>query len=223
MIDARRRPVALRRLRLAGLILGGAGAAAVAVGAVLPWTRFGIFGTEFSIPGVMGWGALTLAAALAALVVGRRAPLLAVAVGMLALGVGAQAQRETGRAVKGRVLELQRSFDNVNSRLMQVGLPPIEPFERGRLWRDFVGPGPLWTFWGGAALAVGAAAVFAGERLGRSCPRCGITWSAIRAGRVTFCPACGIRLGPITQCRACGGSVEPKDTFCATCGASLSE
>ena len=205
----------------AAVMMSTAGAVAMAVGAVLPWARVPLFGVELDVPGVAGLGALTLFAAFLALVFGRRFPLLAVGLGLTALGIGGQAQQETGRAVKGHLLGLQQALAPVNNNLVRAGLPSIDPFPMGRRWEGFVGPGPLWTFWGGAALAVGAAAMFAGERLGRSCPRCAARWSPARAGAVTFCPACGLRVGPRSACPSCQTPVEPGDTFCAACGVGL--
>ena len=212
----------LRRLSWAGLVLGGAGSIAVAVGAVLPWARFTVLGVDVALPGIAGWGALSLSGALLALFCLRRLPLLAVLLGLLAAGMGAHAQKETGRALKGRLLGLQQALAPVNDKLLRVGLPPVEPFAIGRPWREFVGPGPVWTFWGGAALALGGAALFAGMRLARTCPGCGALWSPERAGSIAFCPACGGRAGSaVTSCPACHAAAELDDRFCASCGVSL--
>ena len=223
MNDARggARRVSPRTLWWVGALWSTAGAGAMAVGAVLPWARVPLFGVELDVPGVAGLGALTLFAAFLALVFGRRAPLLAVALGLTALAIGAQAQQETGRAVKGHLLGLQQALAPVNNNLARAGLPTVDPFPMGRPWEEFVGPGPLWTFWGGTALAVGAAVMVAGERLGRSCPRCAARWSPARAGTVTFCPACGLRIGPRSACPSCQAPVEPGDIFCAACGVGL--
>jgi hypothetical protein len=218
----RARTSALQGLWWAGLVLALAGSAAVAVGAVLPWTRFTVFGALVSIPGVAGLGALSLCCGVLALLWARRLPLLGVLLGLVAFGIGAHAQQATGRAVKGRLLGLGQALAPVNDKLLRVGLPPVEPFELGRPWREFVGPGPAWTFWGGAALAVGSAAVFAGGRLRRSCPHCGAHWPPARAGSVAFCPACGKRVGPLACCPACRAAVLPGEKFCAACGVSLS-
>ncbi len=220
MTDFAARQKGLRALRRAGWVWYVAGAAAVLVGSVLAWVRFSVFGVEFSLPGVAGWGALTASCALLSLIGGRRFPLLGVLVGLLAMGIGSRAQQETGRAVRGRVLALTQALAPVNDKLMRVGLPPIEPFPLGQRWADHVGPGPLWTFWGGAALAVGAAAAFCGERLGRTCGRCGARWSPARM--VVFCPACGERAGPLIACPACQSPLEPSDHFCAVCGSAAS-
>lgn len=219
MDDLRRRQGALGALRWAGRIASVAGALAVAVGAVLPWARFSVFGVEITQPGVLGLGALSLSGALLALLWGRRLPLLGLLLGLFALGIGAHAERETGRTIKGRILQLQMALAPVNDKLMRVGLPPVEPFPLGTPWKDFVGPGPRWTFWGGAALMIGSAAVFAGGRLLRSCPHCGARWSAARA--VAFCPACGKRVGPLTACPACESPLEPNDRYCGACGANV--
>ncbi len=218
----RARGSALRGLWWAGLVLGVTGSVAIAVGAVLPWTRLTVLGVDVALPGVAGLGALSLCCGVLALFWGRRLPLLGVLLGLVALGIGAHAQQETGRAVKGRLLALQQALAPVNDKLTRVGLPPIEPFAWGRPWREFVGPGPLWTFSGGALLAVGSAALFAGARLQRSCPHCGAHWSPARAAPVAFCPACGKPAGPRVSCPACRAPVLPGDRFCAACGGPLS-
>lgn len=214
-----RRQFGLRLLRGAGLAASVVGALIVAAGSVLPWARLSVFGLEITQPGVLGLGALSLSAAILALMWGRRFPLLGLILGLFALGVGAHAERETGRAVKGRILHLQVALAPVNDKLIRVGLPPIEPFQMGRPWKEFVGPGPLWTFRGGAILALGSAAIFTGGMLLRSCFRCGARWSPARA--VAFCPACGERVGPLRACPACESPVEPKDRFCAACGVTI--
>ena len=216
--DLLRRQLGLRLLRGAGIAASVAGALTVAAGSVLPWARFSVFGVEITQPGVLGLGALSLSGAILALMWGRRFPLLGVLLGLFALGVGAHADRETGREVKGRILHLQFALAPVNDKLMRVGLPPIEPFPLGRPWKDFVGPGPTWTFRGGALLALGSAAIFTGGRLLRSCARCGARWSPARAATIVFCPVRGERSGPLRSCPACDASIEPKDRFCAACG-----
>lgn len=220
--EARRRTRGLNGLRWAGMALLFSGGIATAVGAVLPWAQFMVFGVSFVIPGVMGMGALTLVAAAAALLYGRRFPLAAVLAGLCAVGIGLTAKQETGRAIKQRLLGLDRALLPVNDKLMRAGLPPIEPFPFTRR-DDHLGPGPQWTLWGGAAIAIGAAGLFSGARLLRSCPRCAATWSPTRIGQVTFCPGCGFRVGPLVACPACRAEVEADDRFCAACAASLPE
>ena len=223
--EFRDRRQARRLARRAALAVLIAGALTVAWGAVLPWARLTIFGVAMNVPGVAGWGALTVFAAFVALVFGRRYPLVAVACGLLALGLGAQAHKETGRALRLRTLALEQSLAPVNDRLMRIGLPPVEPFPPGQRRADLLGPGPLWTAWGGAVLALGAALRFAAVRSGGSCPRCHAAWRIAErdgeAARIAFCPSCGERVGPRVVCPACRAPVLDADAFCAACGTAL--
>ncbi len=211
----------LRFFQAAGALAGVAGALAVAAGGVLPWARLTVFGVVFGVPGVFGLGALTLSAALLALLAGRRFPLLAVVCGLLALGLGLHAQRETGKALRKRTLALESALWPVNDRLIRAGLSPVEPFPPGQRRADLVGPGPDWTLWGGAVLALGGLTRFAAQRLACQCPRCKRGWPAARRDRVTFCPACGERVGPFVRCPSCAEPVALGDVFCGVCRTSL--
>lgn len=213
---------AWRALRLGGLLVAAGGAGALIVGAALPWALVPVFGMDLTIPGVAaGWGAVTLIAGALALRYASRFPLVGVLLGLIALSVGAQAGATTGRAVRGRLLALNNALYPVNDKLIRAGLAPVEPFGYARSWASLVGPGPRVTVWGGAALALGAAAMLVGERMGRVCPRCSFRWSSTRTAVVAFCPACGARVGPPVACPACQASVEPGDRFCAACGTTL--
>lgn len=211
----------LRLCQVAGALAGLGGALAIAVGGVLPWARLTVFGVVFGVPGVFGLGALTLSAALLVLLRGRHFPLLAVLCGLLALGLGQHAQRETGKALRKRTLALESALWPVNDRLMRAGLPPVEPFPPGQRRADLVGPGPVWTLWGGAALALGGMTRLAAQRFACRCPRCKRGWPAARQDRVTFCPACGERVGPFVRCPSCAEPVAPHDAFCGVCRAAL--
>lgn len=204
----------------AGAVLTFGGALSLIVGGILPWARFQILGTEIGIPGAVEWGAVTIVVGLLVLSVTglrRRLPLLVMVLGLVGLVIGMRAQEETGKHVRGRLLAVENSIAPVNARLAQVALPPIEPFGPG-LGRsgDYLGPGPLWTVVGGACLALGGTLSFTGERLGRSCRRCGVLW---RTGRtVLFCPSCGTSTGRTDACIRCLSSLESGDRFCASCG-----
>lgn len=209
-------------LRWTGAALTLGGALASIAGGILPWARFTLLGMVVGIPGALEWGAVTTGIGLLVLSVNglrRRLPLLVMILGLVGFGIGLQAQKETGRLMRGRLLSLENSLAPVNARLAQVTLPPIEPFGPG-IGRsgDYLGPGPLWTIWGGAALALGGTLSFTGGRLGRSCGYCGCLW---KTGRVVrFCPSCGKPTQKTDLCIQCRSPLEGKDRFCAACGTS---
>ena len=209
-------------LRWIGAAFTFAGALALVVGGILPWARFTLLGMEVGIPGVLEWGAVTMGIGLLVLSVQglrRRLPLLVLVLGFAGLGIGMQAQKEAGKVLRGRLLALENGLAPVNARLAQVTLPPIEPFgpSIGRS-RDYLGPGPAWTIWGGVGLALGGTLGFVGGRLGRSCRSCGFTW---RSGRIVhFCPSCGTSTGNDILCTRCQSPLEGRDRFCVSCGSS---
>jgi hypothetical protein len=207
-------------VRGTGTGLTFAGALALIIGGILPWARFQLLGAEIGIPGAVEWGAVTIVLGLLVLsvtVIRRRLPLLVMAMGFVALGIGLRAQGETGRQVRGRMLSVENIIAPVNARLAQVALPPIEPFGPGLgRQQDYVGPGPLWTALGGAGLALGGTLGFVGGRLSRSCGSCGALW---RTGRpVLFCPSCGTPATRIAICARCLTPREAGDRFCVACG-----
>lgn len=208
----------------AGGVLILLGAVLLGAGAVLPWVRLSVFGADFAVPGVLSWGAVTLALGLIALFAAlRRLAWLAVAAGLIAFFIGVRANGSVGRAAAQRVLAVNRALADVNARLMQVGLPPVEPLGAMGRRQDYVGPGPLWTAWGGAAVALGAGLMLGGDRYRRGCPHCGAHWPLARLGGIAFCPVCGVGVGPSVVCPRCHRGVEPGDRFCAACGETLIE
>jgi hypothetical protein len=192
------------------------------VGGVLPWAQFAVFGIPLALPGLLTWGALTAGAGLLALTSARRVPLAGVALGLAAMVGGGVAQQAVGRGVVQTLLRVERALAPVNARLAEATLPPVEPFRSIRPARDYVGAGPTWTLWGGAALALGSACRFAGGRLRRTCASCGATWEVDRADDVIFCPRCGTQAAPVTGCRACHAPLRKGDRFCWRCGSDAS-
>jgi hypothetical protein len=208
------------RLRLLGTLLSVVGAGCLVIGAALPWAKFALLGVAVDVPGVLIGGAVTGIIGMVLLLGGRRWPLAAVVFGLIALGVGATAQKRAGEVVVRRILDVERRLAPVNARLAQVNLPPVEPFGPAvGTRRDHTGPGPLWTVWGGALAAVGGALTFAGDRMRRTCARCGTLWPEARLGDLAFCPACGFGGGAARPaCANCGGDLLPGDRFCVRCG-----
>ncbi len=210
-------------MRWAGYILALTGAGLLVVGAVLPWLRFRVFGAEFAVPGVLTWGAATLFLALVVLSALRRAPWAALAAGLVAMFLGGRAGSDLGRVAVQRAIAVQRSLVSVNARLEQVGLPPIEPLGRVGRRADYVGPGPGWTLWGGAAAALGAGLVLAGDRRMRGCSACGARWARERLDAIAFCPVCGADAGgaAVIACPRCHRRAALGDSFCVACGENL--
>lgn len=213
---------ALRRtgrwIEIAGLILAGGGGLAVIVGGVLPWARFVVFGVPVALPGVAVGGALAAMLGVLGFVNARR-PLLAMLLGIACFIIGGMAQREVGQTVRRQILRAELTLAPMNDRLAQVALPPLEPFQGIGSADSYVGPGPLWTLFGGAGLALGGVLRFAGGRQARQCLSCGLVWSAGR--EVHFCPRCGTSAAaPGAGCPACHRPLAPGDSFCVHCGAA---
>jgi len=210
-----------RLLRGIAAALTGAGALIVLIGAVLPWAHFTLLGVAVAVPGILSIaGCVTAALGLIALAgTFWRWPLVGVLLGVTALGIGGYAVSEAGRGVIGHLLAANNALAPVNARLAQAGLPAIEPFG-GSIGprRSYVGPGPLWVFWGGGAVALGSAMRFAIARLDRTCSACGQLWQADR--EVGFCPLCGTLQDDQNHCRSCGQPLAPGDRFCTRCGTS---
>jgi hypothetical protein len=202
-----------------GLVLRIAGALVVLIGSLLPWAKLTAFGVNLSLTGAAGWGAVTMAMGLAALVRPRALPLLGVALGLACLLIGGQAQRSTGRKVLQFVFLIETRLAPVNDKLARVALPPIEPFEGAGPAGRYLGPGPLWTAWGGAALALGSAIQYAGGRLRRTCASCGTLWPADRA--INYCPRCGAFASAIPLCSACHRPLWKNDRYCVHCGTAV--
>jgi hypothetical protein len=205
-----------RWLETAGLILAGAGSLAVLVGGVLPWARFVVFGVPVSLPGVAAGGALAAMLGILGFVNARR-PLLTMLLGIACFVIGGAANREVGQAVRRHILRAELTLAPMNDRLARVALPPLEPFQGIGAANSYVGPGPLWTLFGGAGMALGGALRFAGGRQARLCRNCGALWSAGR--EVHFCPRCGASAAePGEGCPSCQRPLAPGDKFCVHCG-----
>jgi len=208
-----------RLLRGSAAALTVVGALSVLIGAVLPWAHFTLLGVAVGVPGILSIaGCVTAAFGLIALAGPFwRWPLVGVALGVTSLCIGGYAVSDAGRSVIGHLLAANNALAPINARLAQVGQPPIEPFG-GAIGprRSYAGPGPLWVFWGGGAVALGSAMRFAIARLDRTCYSCGLLWQADR--EVSFCPRCGTLLDDLPHCRSCGQTLEPGDRFCTHCG-----
>ncbi len=211
-------------LGVATVLAGGAG---LVVASALPWAIFTVLRTEISIPGIaLGWGGVT--AGLGILVIAqfgfvRRFAWLGIMLGLLAAYLGNRAGNETGKAVVGCLLTVQRRLSPINSRLAQLNLPPIEPVgETVGSRRDHVGPGPGYTVWAGAVVAGGALLLLAGERLRHTCGNCRRAWSARHGEAIPFCPYCGARTSTAVICARCAAPILRGERFCAVCGSGTS-
>ncbi|GAB4456000.1 MAG: hypothetical protein OHK0029_13140 [Armatimonadaceae bacterium] len=193
------------------------------MGGVLPWATLSLFGMPLAFPGILSFfGALCLGLAILALTWGRSFAWLWVGAGIVCMVLGQQAEQTVGREVVRYKLRTQMALAEVNSRLAQVALPPIEPFPSIGAAKDHVGPGPLWVLTGGAILASGGLLQIAGGRLRRTCGNCGLPWSLWRTTPV-FCPRCGTPVSEQHHCQNCRQVMEDKDNFCAHCGTPSTE
>jgi Double zinc ribbon len=186
----------------------------VLYGSIIPWVRFAVFGTPIEVPGVALGGAATITLAFFTLTFARKLPLLRLVLGVLIIAVALYAQKNLGETVVRQMLGIERSLGEVNSRLAQVTLPPIEPFSGFQARREHLGPGPLWTMGGGAGIVLCTLAQMAVAL--RFCPHCRARWKPTRT--ILFCPQCGKRPEKTTSCPQCGAETEQTDTFCVGCG-----
>lgn len=214
--------VILRRtgnvLAFLGMGVGMAGAAAVAVGGVLPWAMLTIFGVPLALPGVLNlWGAVAIGLAALAFTWSRAFPWLWLVLGLAAMYIGMDAEKTVGREVVRFKLHVERALLVTNARLAQATLPPIEPFSGIGPAREHLGPGPFWVFWGGVTLAGGGTCQLLGARLRRTCGNCGTFWSSRRDG-LSYCPRCGTAADDTPHCANCRRALERNDRFCASCG-----
>lgn len=211
--------------RLPSLVLVGIGftlvilgSGAVIWGSLLPWLTVKVFDVAIVVPGVVGLGAATAAIGLLTLTRSRSYPPITLLLGLLCLFIGNAAPIVIGRQVARQVLEIKQRLSPINERLEQVNLPPIEPFTGGVISQNYVGSGPLWTFWGGAMLVAGATLQFAGNRLRRTCAACGQYWHPGRD--ISFCSHCGAVASDLLRCKRCLEPLEKEDQFCVHCGTS---
>jgi Double zinc ribbon len=186
----------------------------VLYGGIIPWVRFAIFGTPIEIPGVALGGAATMTLAFFTLTFARKIPVLRIVLGILIIAIALYAQKTLGEIVVRQMLGIERSLSEVNGRLAQVTLPPIEPFSGIQARREHLGPGPLWTIGGGAGIVLFTLAEIAVAL--RFCPHCRARWKPTRT--ILFCPQCGKRPEQVSACPHCGTECEKGDQFCVGCG-----
>jgi ssDNA-binding Zn-finger/Zn-ribbon topoisomerase 1 len=210
-------------LRGIGWLLGIVGAVGLIVAATLPWAQLTILQNNIPIPGVVaGVGVITAAIGLLILAqfgIWRRFPLLGVLLGIVAWAIGAWAQEQSGIRVRKFLLETQIKLSPINRRLMEIGLPPIEPTGSGiQSRRAYTGIGTVYTAWAGAGVTTASALLFIAEYMLRTCPHCRRVWSAKRGENIHFCPACG---GDVTKdpiCPHCAAPALHGEKFCVDCG-----
>jgi hypothetical protein len=199
------------------------GAAGLVVAAALPWATLTVLNTPVFLPGVaLGLGGITAALGVIAIAqfgILRRFAWLGIVLGLIAVYIGVRAQNETGKAVVGFLLTIQRRLAPINARLAEVSLPPIEPVGAGIGSRkDHVGAGPGYTIWAGATVAAGSLFLLVGERLRHTCPHCRRAWSAKHGESTPFCPHCGSRTSTEVVCARCASPILRGEKFCAACG-----
>jgi hypothetical protein len=203
-------------LETCGAIIAFIGAVAVLVGGVLPWARFVVFGVPVSLPSVAAGGALATILGVLGVMNARR-PVVAILLGIACFLIGGTSQTNIGQTVRREILRAELALARVNERLAQIAVPPIEPFSGIGTANSYVGPGPLWTLYGGGVLALGGAIRFAGGRQARQCLSCNKLWKAGR--EVHFCPHCGTSAaGEGAGCPSCHRPLAPGDLYCVYCG-----
>ncbi|MBC7807249.1 MAG: hypothetical protein H7145_14000 [Akkermansiaceae bacterium] len=205
---------------IAAVLLGAAG---LVVAAALPWATLTVLNTPLYLPGAaLGVGAITAGLGVVAIAQFgflRRFAWVGVVIGLIAMYIGIRAQSETGKAVVGFLLTVQRRLAPINARLAEVSLPPIEPVGSAIGSRkDHVGSGPGYTTWAGATVAAGSLLLLVGERLRHTCRNCRRAWSAKHGETTPFCPHCGTRTSTDVVCARCAAPILRGERFCAACG-----
>ena len=186
-------------------------------GSCISWVRFAVFNTKIEVPGVILGGAATITLAFFSLTVARKIPILRLILGILIIAIALYSQKTLGEVIVRQMLGIEQSLFEVNSRLAQVTLPAIEPFGRIGVRQDHLGPGPLWTLWGGIILSLFTVAELTLSR--RYCPHCKANWALSR--NIVFCPQCGKRPEAQNACPQCGKAIERGDKFCTSCGQTV--
>jgi len=203
-------------LRWCGYAFGFLGGGTALLGAILPWAQVAVFGLPLPLTGILTYGAICAATTVIGLLTLRNFPLIAVLAGVLGAFCALTTRNLVARDLMGRVISIERAIAPVNSRLAQVALEPIEPFEGIGPVSRYLGPGALIAAVGGFGLAAGGVLAFAGMRMQRSCGVCGSVWSDSR--RPNFCPNCGNEVASTPLCRHCHAPLVKGDKFCVECG-----
>jgi hypothetical protein len=213
-----RRTLAFRR-RVAGHAIR-AGGALIALGSVLPWVYLPLAGVRLPVPGVLGWGALTLL--LSVWLLRRPAWWAGLAAGIICIVVAWKGYQAMPASVMSGVLVLEGRMQPLNDLLARFTLPPLSLFDLGIPWSQIRGPGPLTVLLGGVlAVSGGLASVlsFRDLRVLEQCAACG---HRNRPGRVTaHCVQCGVPMPGEAACQECHALAEPGDTCCGVCGTQL--
>jgi len=174
------------------------------------------------VPGLLGWGALTLLLGLWLL--RRPAWWSGLLAGGICLVAGWKAFRGMPAAVMAAILAIESRMQPFNDLLARFTLPPLSLFDLGVPWSEIRGPGPM-TVALGACLAVGGGlATLSAFGAARSLGRCTACGHRHRPGRVAaFCVACGTPMPAERACPECHTLAEEGDACCAVCGTRLPE
>lgn len=197
-----------------------AGGALIVVGSVLPWVKIPLAAAYIPVPGVVGWGAMTLV--LGAWLARRPAAWTGL-LGGAACGIVAwRAFVNLPRAVRTGAIILEGRVQPLNDLLARFSLPPMSVFDFGPTGAALRGPGTATVLSGaGIALAGGALALLAAH--GRfSLGQCATCGHRDRFGRLNaFCVACGAPMPAERACPDCHTLAEPGDICCGVCGNHL--
>ncbi len=213
------RATAARRLKWAGLAMR-AGGGLIALGSVLPWAWLPLAGVRLPLPGVLGWGALTL---LLGVWLFRRAPWWAALLSsMVSIAAALEVRATLPAAINRALLGMELRLQPMNNLLARFGIAPLDIFDFATPWDRLRGPGVPVVVLGGL-LALAGALVTAASLLGaydlRRCIACG---HRNRPTRVTaFCVRCGEPMPMERTCAECHTLAEPGDLCCGVCGSAL--
>lgn len=196
------------------------GGGLIVVGSVLPWAWVPLAGLRLPLPGVIGWGALTL---LLGVWLFRRAPWpLGGAAGAVSLGLAWAAQAWMPAAINRAFLALEMRLQPMNDLLARFGIAPLHLFDTGTPWRELRGPGTVAVIVGASVVLLAAALAAHTARGERALGRCAACGHRDRTGRLlAFCVRCGAPMPAERACPACHTLAEPGDLCCGVCGTSL--
>lgn len=213
------RAVAARRRFWSGQAVRWGGGL-IAVGSVLPWAWVPLAGLKLPLPGILGFGALTLL--LGAWLFRRPAWPGAGMAAIATLGVAWAARAALPPAINRLFLGLEMRLQPMNDLLARFGIAPFDLFDTGTPWRELRGPGTLLVMVGALLALAGTALAATTARGVIAMGRCTACGHRDRSARIlAFCVRCGAPMPAERACPDCHTLAEPGDLCCGLCGARL--